>query len=84
MKKQPIEIYELLSENLSHLGGPMGSEYTTDNWRKHFDDVELAKKYAEKDFKNKIKWQKSPSGYCSGDLHFVMYTIKKLKIISKK
>lgn len=35
-----MKIWELRSENLSNLGGPMGTEYTFDNFRKHFDSIQ--------------------------------------------
>ena len=78
---------ELVSENLSHLGGPMGSEYTTTNFRKFFKSVDEAKKYAEKDYKknraNPIKWEvgyvQDDERITSGDLGFVMYEITKIE-----
>ncbi len=78
-------MYELRSENLTHLGGPMGSEYTYDNWRKHFTKIEFAKEYAEKDYlkKNnnpeKIKWVKEYNHIRTQDLGFVMYYITPIK-----
>jgi len=79
-------MYELKSENLTHLGSPMGSEYTTTNWRKFFTTIDLAKKYAEKDYlsgnKNPetIEWtEESPDHIRSQDLSFVMYHIKTVK-----
>ena len=63
------KIFSLTSTNLTHLGGPMGTEYTTTNFIKYFTTVQLAKNYAEADFKwqnkrvgnkkfPKIKWYK--------------------------
>ena len=72
-------MYSLTSENLTHLGGPMGSEYTTTNWRKYFETLEEAKEYAEKDYngKEKIKWSGSNKIH-SQDLLFVMYQIEEI------
>jgi hypothetical protein len=80
-------MYELASENLTHLGGPMGSDYTYDNWRKFFTTIELAKKYAEKDYKkNKgievIEWidnENEKDCIQTQDLGFVMYYIRTVK-----
>jgi hypothetical protein len=85
-------IYMLESEDLTHLGGPMGSEYTTTNFRKYFSSVKKAKEYAEQDYKrnvnvterhSEIEWKKwnSKTGYTnSGDLSFVMYTIARIEV----
>ena len=75
-------VYELISEDLSHLGGPMGTEYTTESSLGLFsgeDGLEKAKKAAEKHYGGKIKWSKDkyPEGsLCSGDLRYVMYHIR--------
>jgi len=78
-------MYELRSENLTHLGGPMGSEYTTTNWRKFFKSLDGAKECAEKDYADHkgsvpLKWTKNDKGKLStGDLGYVMYHIKEIK-----
>lgn len=70
-------MYQLVSENLSNLGGRMGTEYTTVNFRKFFKTFEGAQKAAEKDYKKKIKWKKVKTGvWRSPDLAYVMYHIK--------
>lgn len=76
--------YCLKSENLTHLGGPMGSEYTTTNFCKYFSSVSKAKDYAEKDYKKtrgqeKIIWIKTKTGIRSPDLLWVMYYIDIVK-----
>lgn len=76
------KVFELKSENLTNLGGPMGSEYTTTNWRKLFETEEAAKKYAEKNYGRKIKWVKSGKHTRSPDLSYVMYHIKEVKVKS--
>jgi len=78
-------MYEVESENLSSLGGPMGTEHTTTNWRKYFLDLINAKSFCEKDYGKKIEWKrKGHNGACSGDLLYVMYNIRKIKIEDEK
>jgi hypothetical protein len=79
-------MYKLTSENLSNLGGPMGSEYTTTNWEKYFKTIPAAKAYAEKDYsksekRSKIKWTRGDvrGSLTSGDLSWVMYDIEPVK-----
>lgn len=79
-------MYQLISEDLTHLGGPMGSEYTTTNYRKFFNKLSIAKAFAEIEYqkvskkRKRIKWSKTHGEWCSGDLLHVMYTIKKIKV----
>ena len=78
-------MFELESENLTGLGGPMGTEETTINWRKFFTTVEKAKEFAEKDYKKKggreeFDWHEDDGEWCSGDLLFVMYNIRPVKV----
>ncbi len=83
-------VYELTSEDLTGLGGPM---MTTTNFRRYFRSVEGAKLAAEKDYRHgmgrlsatlpgaaAIKWRRDGKGWTSGDLRFVMYTIMPVKI----
>jgi hypothetical protein len=42
------KIFNLVCEDASHLGGPMGTEYTEYMWSKLFSSKEKAKAYAEK------------------------------------
>ena len=81
-------MYELVSENLSGLGGPMGTERTWTNWRKFFKTVKAAKNAAESDYGKPIEWsqKKGPTRNfkpidltCSGDLRYVMYHIVEVK-----
>lgn len=80
---------ELTSENLTCVGGPMGTERTWTNWRKFFNTIEDAKAYAEKDYNKEIQWDKSKGPTrdfvpldltCSGDLGYVMYHIRDVKV----
>ena len=82
MESLSKNVFELTSENLTNLGGPMGSEYTYDNWRKHFNTIEKAKAYAEKDYGKTLKWiEENGDNICrTEDLNYVMYHIKQLKI----
>lgn len=80
-------IYILESNDLSGLGGPMGSERITTNFVKYFYSIDNAKKYAEEDYfnyhagKETIKWKKARyGGITSGDLLYVEYHIWKIKI----
>lgn len=83
-----MKYYELRSENLTNLGGPMGSEYTFDNWTKSFSSMAKAKSAAEKDYSkecggkpwHKIIWSGNKSKTSSQDLNFVQYHIKQITV----
>lgn len=76
----------LTSENLTNLGGPMGTEYTFPSWTKHFTDADKAKAFAEADYEKSrgklppIKWKKTKGGFSSGDLGWVMYHINEVQV----
>ena len=72
-------MYKLVSENLTNLGGPMGTEYTFDNWVKYFHSIKNAKKHAENDYGEKIDWKKTKKRTHSPDLGYVMYQIYPIK-----
>lgn len=83
MAKPKVLGYILTSENLTNLGGPMGTESTFENWSKNFSTIEKAKEVAKKDYnpedspsKEPIKWVKEKSGLRSQDLGYVMYHIQ--------
>lgn len=85
---KPITIFSLESENMTGLGGPMGTEHTWANWTKLFRNIEDAKKYALKDYrketKNKgagLEWVRMKSILTTGDLRFVCYNIRKLRVL---
>jgi len=88
MKKNETGVWRLESTNLTHLGGPMGTEYTTTNWNKFFRSIENAKKFAEHDFNmdrgthklKKITWEQIDDYLTSGDLAFVSYDIYPVKL----
>ncbi len=72
-------MFELRSENLTQLGGRMGTERTFDNWRKFFETLDEAKNFAEKDFGSKLTWlERAKSIYSTEDLNYVMYHITKI------
>ena len=56
-------VYELESENLTELGGPMGTERTLTNGRKLFQSAQSAKKYAEGDYKTVLQWYDQAIAY---------------------
>lgn len=72
--------YKLVSENLTGLSGPMGTERTWANWTRYFSDLRKAKKAAEEDYAKQapgktFSWKKDGKRHHSGDLLFVMYNI---------
>jgi hypothetical protein len=86
-------VYVLISENLTGLGGPMGTEETWENWRRHFKRIESAKAAAQKDWEKSsakaqgdpgipktLTWIKDGSGLRTEDLHWVMYHIRKIRV----
>jgi len=88
MAKKKVVVFQLTSENLTHLGGQMGSEYTTTNFTKPFSDLVTAKQYAEKDYRRQagkngrpIVWVRENSNYVrTEDMSFVMYHIRKTAV----
>ena len=73
-----MKIYQLTSENLTGLGGPMGSEHTSTNWQRFFRSIASAKRIAAKDYKKeggeeKIEWVRDGKEIRSQDLNWVMY-----------
>src|SRR5271170_1656656 len=90
-KKITTAVFQLESENLSHLGGSMGTEYTTTNWTKPFGSFADAKAYAEKDYvrqtgkKNAadrpLVWVREHSRYVrTEDMGFVMYHVRRTTV----
>jgi len=75
----------LVKEDWTHLGGRMGTEYTTVIWDKFFSTEDLAKEYAEEDndidHPMKIKWEKQKGkSWFSGDLSSHAYYIYPVKV----
>jgi hypothetical protein len=81
-------LFVLESENLTGLGGPMGSEHTSCNWARYYKTMDKAKLAAKKDYKKEcngkpeeeIKWSKGKNNCSSQDLRFVMYHISSMKV----
>lgn len=73
-------IYELVSENLTQLGGRMGTEKVTTNFRKLFSSLQRAKRFAEKDYEKNISWILIKGGFRSPDFGYVIYYIYKKEI----
>lgn len=71
-------VYKVRSDDLAQLGA-MGSSPGV-NWTRLAKDLKTAKKLAEDDYLNKIKWSKQGNYWTSGDLRYVMYTIHKEKV----
>jgi len=72
-------IYELTSLNLTGLGGPMGTERVTANWRRFYGSFEDAKSAAQKDYvRGEIHWHYKAGGCSSGDLGYVAYAISEI------
>lgn len=78
---EKTKIFKLVSENLTGLGGPMGTERTWENWSKLFHDIEVAKAHAVIDYGKAINWQTEKNRTHSGDLGYVMYTITEVEVI---
>lgn len=82
-------MYELIKENLSGLGGPMGSEHTSIDWKKHFETAEDAMEYAENDSTdflgnaNEVTWRsrdRYKTVLSSQDLLSHMYHIQEIEV----
>lgn len=78
--------YRLVGEDLTNLGGPMGSEYTTEKALGVYRKQETAKLHAEKHYRqhggrDKVVWSGEVEHHVrSQDLLFVMYHIYREKI----
>ena len=71
-----MTLYELIIEDMTTLGA-MGTSPTVTE-RKLFLDPQGAREYAEADYKDDIKWAATSQGsWTSGDLRYVMYSIKR-------
>lgn len=78
-------MWVLINEDLTHLGGPMGTEYTTTRWRKCYNDIDAAKAAAQEDYEpnhfGPLRWIKDgdQGAIRTNDLGYVMYYIKPVK-----
>jgi hypothetical protein len=86
-----MNVYELVSDNITNVGGPMGNNASSENWSKLFEKLKVAKEYAEQDYRleavrtgkdnrEKIMWRGDSETWCSQDLGFVQYIIKKVRV----
>ena len=87
VEKKSNKIFVLTCEDASHLGGPMGSEYTEFLWNKLFSDRDKAKahaeKYADRDGEGeeyKTNWQ-GKGKEISWDSGPYIFTIKEEKVL---
>ncbi len=75
------KFFELVCQDLTSLGGRMGTEMTSDIFRRAFGTLKNAQKFAEKDHEkrddhNEIRWKKDGRDqWYSGDLLGHDYTI---------
>jgi len=84
------EVWQLTITDLTHLGGPMGTEYTTDSNGGVSATSEAAKRNAEKHYngsRGPIHWQwieknhgKGNYRWFSGDLGYVAYSIERVPV----
>lgn len=73
-------MYQLIRENLTGLGGPMGSERVTVDWSRYYHYLANAKVAAEKDHGKAISWVRQGTGFRSEDFGSHMYIINRLKL----
>jgi hypothetical protein len=80
-----MNVYELIYEDLTHLGGPMGSEYTTSKSMGLFASADAAKKAGSSDYfrrtakrgtRRSFDWYSEGRDWRTDDLGFVMYWVK--------
>ena len=69
----PSKVYEAIAEDLTNLGGPMGSEYTTEKSLGLYSTLEAAKAKCERHYKLPLTWNKHNS---TKDLGWVMFHIR--------
>lgn len=75
-------VYEAIAEDLTHLGGPMGSEHTTEESLGLFSSRVKAQASCEKDYKGKLRFFRPPgkTRWRTKDLGWVMYHIRAREI----
>ena len=74
-------VYNLICEDASHLGGPMGTEYTTHVFTKSFTTPKRAKQHAEEYVGEKIEWTKRKTGEWSADARTHIFHIKGQQVL---
>ncbi len=76
-------MFILIAEDLTGLGGPMGSEATFTIFRKHFRKIENAKATAQLHYNKEepLVWKGDDhNGWLTRDLGHVMYEIRLIKV----
>jgi hypothetical protein len=74
-------VYFLTSTNMVGAGGHQLNASTPVNWMKCYQSAASAKRVAEHDYGKRIEWHKRDNGgFSSGDMLYVMYEIKKIKV----
>ena len=86
-----MNIVRLKAEDLTGLGGPMGTESTETMFEEFFYDAAAAREFAYKDYKTRckgeyrdknasFKFKKEGRNWSSPDLGFIQYTIEPIKV----
>jgi hypothetical protein len=85
-----VKYFEVRSENLTNLGGPMGSESVHDNWRRSVSTFKKARAIVEQDYKKECggkpekvivwTWDDAEKIIRTQDLRFVMYYIREVTV----
>ena len=73
-------VYSLTKNDLTGVGGPMGTDSVRTEWREYFTSIQFAKEVAEEDHqkgdaRENIRWKKDGNGLYSGDLQSHDYYI---------
>lgn len=71
-------IYMLLSEDPSRFGDPIAGECIKENWRGFYSGYKEAMGVAERDHGRPIPWMQIDKAWFSGNLGYVIYTIRPL------
>ena len=79
MAAKKMKVWELTSENMSGMS-TQGSR-PKENFHQLYQSAESAKAAAEKDYKGEIDWTKRGKTISSGDLLWVMYTIREIEVL---
>lgn len=81
------EVYTAIFEDLTHLGGPMGTEYTTEHTLGVFATIEGAKKACEKHYQQHTTrgarlrgWRKDKKSIRTDDLGWAMYHVRPTEV----
>jgi len=82
-KNKPM-IYNVVAENTSTMGAPMGvTIHMSDYFNLYFDDIGAALARCQKHYGKKngvLKWKRDGKRWTTGDLLWVCYSITPIKI----